>query len=109
MQNGICTCTATGSQQFGGDCSCPNGAQITQNYCECVVPGTTLQNNKCVCTGDFKHYTARWNGGNFYCVQYQMCCSMNEQGPSFSCSGSRSETYMGCPQQQDYVTKKFDV
>ncbi|CAL6015462.1 Conserved_hypothetical protein [Hexamita inflata] len=103
IQNGICTCTAIASQQIGSACSCPSGAEITQYRCVCKVPGTTLQDNKCVCTSDFKYYTARFSGGNFWCDEFQMCCSLNEDGPSFSCSGNSQQNNYGCQLRTKYV------
>ncbi|CAL6045729.1 Conserved_hypothetical protein [Hexamita inflata] len=101
FNNGACECTATASIMSGGVCVCPAGSSLQGNACECYVKGSEMQNNQCVCTKDYSGIW--WNGGKFWCPQRQLCCTLNDAGPSYSCSDD--ETYWkGCSDRPHYVT-----
>ncbi|CAL6097796.1 Conserved_hypothetical protein [Hexamita inflata] len=104
IEGGQCVCNVQYSKLIKYACTCPVGASIQVGACICTYPGTTIQNDKCVCTEDFTHYTARQNGGNFWCADKQQCCSQNDAGPSFTCSGNSEMSYVGCSKRTNYVT-----
>ncbi|CAL5985666.1 Conserved_hypothetical protein [Hexamita inflata] len=106
FNNGACVCTATASTMSNGVCVCPSGANLQGSACVCQVTGSQMQNNgnyQCVCTGNFKGSWIYWNGGNFWCPEKQLCCTLNDAGPSYTCSNGGT-SWSGCPNRTTYVT-----
>ncbi|CAL5985848.1 Conserved_hypothetical protein [Hexamita inflata] len=103
LTNGVCVCTAAGSTMSGGTCVCPPGASLSGNACVCNVAGTTFKNNQCVCTKDYKGSVLYWNGGNYWCPDKQLCCSTNDNGPSYTCSNKKTY-WSGCSGHTSQVT-----
>ncbi|CAL6045755.1 Conserved_hypothetical protein [Hexamita inflata] len=106
FNNGACVCTATASTMNNGVCVCPPGASLQGSACVCQVTGSEMQlngNYQCVCTGNFKGSWIYWNGGNFWCPEKQLCCTLNDAGPSYTCSNGGT-SWSGCPNRTTYVT-----
>ncbi|CAL6103408.1 Conserved_hypothetical protein [Hexamita inflata] len=105
LLSGVCVCTITGQSIVGGVCTCPAGSILSGSTCVCNVAGSEIKQNTCVCTKDYKRQFINWNGGNYWCQDKQLCCSINDAGPSYTCSNGNTY-WSGCSIYSSNV--KFD-
>ncbi|CAL6020881.1 Conserved_hypothetical protein [Hexamita inflata] len=104
MSGSTCKCTPTYTTLIDGVCTCPTGASISGSACVCNAVGSKLQSNKCVCNQDYVPNSLQWNGGNMWCQDLKICCSLIDAGPSYRCSNQKTY-WSGCSQYTPYVTE----